>query len=58
MSNLRYLKHKILYTKLFEEVGLAHDASLNDLHVASISSFTNDAENLHSLLLLTKRLKA
>jgi acyl-[acyl carrier protein]--UDP-N-acetylglucosamine O-acyltransferase len=48
MSNLRYLKHKILYSKLFKEVYLASVSWLDGIHVESISSFTNEGsfENL------------
>jgi acyl-[acyl carrier protein]--UDP-N-acetylglucosamine O-acyltransferase len=48
MSNLRYLKHNILYSKLLKEVGLPSVSWLDGIHVESISSFTNKGsfENL------------
>ena len=48
MSNLRYLKHKILYSKLFNHMGLARVSWAEDLYIKSISSFSNKGnfENL------------
>ena len=48
MSDLRYLKHKVLYSKLFRDLGLAKASWTDGLYIRSISSFTNEGnfENL------------
>ncbi|MDA7825271.1 hypothetical protein N9A20_00160 [Candidatus Pelagibacter sp.] len=55
MSDLRYLKHKILYSKLFNHVGLAKVSWTEDLYIKSISSFTNKG-NLENLQFTTSTL--